>query len=55
MAPGKRGKSDARYFWLTGRRSTLLAAVLPLPLILVIVLRRPPGGVVRVKNALGAN
>jgi len=24
MAPGKRGKSDARYFWLTRRRSTLL-------------------------------
>ena len=56
MAPGERGKSDARYFWLTGRRSTLLrveklavfgigillniAAVPPLPLILIVVLRR---------------
>jgi hypothetical protein len=26
MVAGERGKSDARYFWLTGRRSTLVKA-----------------------------
>jgi hypothetical protein len=26
MAPGERGKSHARYFWLTGRISTLVKA-----------------------------